>query len=194
GKVIKKQKIKSSLQLIDEFVDKGIPDKESVYGDEEADTQRAIEESLKEVHDAHRGPLPPVVIREPDSGKFQPLPDVQGKGKEKVSGDVQGKGKEKVSDEQVALDLLTLQTPKKKSPAEQYIFQRRSSAPTEPSGHAESPSLYAELGLTDSETESDEEVLLVIKSRVQNEGHARSKSGDDADSQPQSSLVVHVGP
>ncbi|GJZ54617.1 hypothetical protein Tco_0609502, partial [Tanacetum coccineum] len=81
GKVIKKHKPKSSLQLID----KGVPDKEPVYGDEEADTQRAIEESLKEVHYAHRGPLPPVVIREPDSGKFQPLPDVQGKGKEKVS-------------------------------------------------------------------------------------------------------------
>ncbi|GJY75132.1 hypothetical protein Tco_0480248 [Tanacetum coccineum] len=96
-------------------------DKEPVYGDEEDDTQRAIKESLKEVHDAHRGLLPPVVFREPGFGKFQPLPDVQ------------GKGKEKVSDEQVALDLLTLQTLKKKSPAEQYIFQRRSSAPTEPS-------------------------------------------------------------
>ncbi|GKD64765.1 hypothetical protein Tco_1306873 [Tanacetum coccineum] len=58
----------------------------------------------------------------------------------------------------MALDLLTLQTPKKKSPAEQYIFQRRNSAPTEPSGHDESSSLYAELGLTDNETESDEEV------------------------------------
>ncbi|GJT24038.1 hypothetical protein Tco_0893975 [Tanacetum coccineum] len=87
-----------------------------------------------------------MVIREPDFGKFQPLPDVQ------------GKGKEKVSNEQVALDLLTLQTLKKKSPAEQYIFQRRCSAPTEPLGHDESLSLYAELSLTDSETESDEEV------------------------------------
>ncbi|GKC45909.1 hypothetical protein Tco_1063631 [Tanacetum coccineum] len=45
--------------------------------------KRAIKESLKEVHGAHRGPLPPVVFREPDSGKFQPLPEVQGKGKEK---------------------------------------------------------------------------------------------------------------
>ncbi|GKC76726.1 hypothetical protein Tco_1127500 [Tanacetum coccineum] len=51
--------------------DQSVPDKEPVYGDEEADTQRAIEESLKEVHDAHRGPLPLVVFREPDSGKFQ---------------------------------------------------------------------------------------------------------------------------
>ncbi|GKE15486.1 hypothetical protein Tco_1423063 [Tanacetum coccineum] len=193
GKVIKKRKPKSSLQLIDEFVDEGVPDKEPVYGDEEADTQRAIEESLKEVHDAHRGPLPPVVIREPDSGKFQPLPDVQ------------GKGKEKVSDEQVALDLLTLQTPKKKSPAEQYIFQRRSSAPTEPSGHDESSSLYAELGLTDSKTESDKEVPRIDtrdqdkgqvgpNPGIQDEGQAGSNPGDAAVSQPQSSHVVHAGP
>ncbi|GKD64764.1 hypothetical protein Tco_1306872 [Tanacetum coccineum] len=46
GKVIKKLKPKSSLQLIDEFVDEGVLDKEPVYGDEEADTQRAIEEIL----------------------------------------------------------------------------------------------------------------------------------------------------
>ncbi|GKF90143.1 hypothetical protein Tco_0264106, partial [Tanacetum coccineum] len=46
GKVIKKRKPKSSLQLIDEFVDKGVPDKEPVYCDKEADTQRAIEECL----------------------------------------------------------------------------------------------------------------------------------------------------
>ncbi|GKB61071.1 hypothetical protein Tco_0917257 [Tanacetum coccineum] len=157
----------------------GVPDKEPVYGNEEADTQRAIEESLKEVHDAHRGLLPPVVIRESDSGKFQPLPDVQ------------GKGKEKVSDEQVALDLLTLQTPKKKSPAEQYIFQRHSSAPTEPLGHDESSSLYAELGLTDSVTESDEEVPGIDAGDqdegqagpnpdIQDEGQARSNPGDAA--------------
>ncbi|GJZ05380.1 hypothetical protein Tco_0538655, partial [Tanacetum coccineum] len=109
-------------------------------------------------------------------------------------------------DEQVALDLLTLQTPKKKSPAEQYIFQRHTPAPTEPPGHAESPSLYAELGLTDSEMEFDEEVPPVIKSGVQdevragpnpgvqNEGQAGSNPSDDAESQPQLSIVAHAGP
>ncbi|GJV55290.1 hypothetical protein Tco_1456295 [Tanacetum coccineum] len=50
-----------------------------------AKASKEIEESLKKVHDAHRGPLPPVVIKEPDSGKFQPLLEVQGKGKENVS-------------------------------------------------------------------------------------------------------------
>ncbi|GKB27275.1 hypothetical protein Tco_0866676 [Tanacetum coccineum] len=156
-KVTKKQKPKTLLQLIDEFVDEGVPENEPRLDDEETDTQRPIEESLKEVHDAHQGPLPPVVIREPDSGKFQPLPEVQGKGKEKVS-------------------------------------------------HAESPSLYAELGLTDSDTESDKEVPPVVKSGaqdegqagpdhgVQSEGQAGSNPGDDVESQPQSSHVVHDGP
>ncbi|GJU32038.1 hypothetical protein Tco_1175627 [Tanacetum coccineum] len=95
GEVKKKRKPKSSLQLIDEFVDEGIPVNELV------------------------------VFREPDSGRRQPLPEVQ------------DKGKEKVIEEQVALDLLTLQTPKKKS----------------------------------------HEVLPVIKSGVQDEGHARPNPG-----------------
>ncbi|GKB80556.1 hypothetical protein Tco_0947451, partial [Tanacetum coccineum] len=171
-KVIKQQPHKSSLQLVYEFIDEGIPVNEPRFGDEEADMQRAVEESLKDVHDAHRGLLLPVVFREPDSRRRQPLLEVQ------------GKVKEKVSNEQFALDLLILQTLKKKSPTEQYIFQRRTPAPTEPLGHAECPSLYAELGLTDSEMESDEEVLPVIKSGVQNEGQARSNPGDDAESQP----------
>ncbi|GJU55033.1 hypothetical protein Tco_1228747, partial [Tanacetum coccineum] len=74
------------------------------------------------------------------------------------------KGKEKVSDEQAALDLLTLQTPKKKSTAEQYIFQRRTPTITE------SPSLYAKLGLNDSEMEFDEEASLKINAGTPNEG------------------------
>ncbi|GJW18524.1 E-beta-farnesene synthase [Tanacetum coccineum] len=73
GKVIKKRTQKSSLQLVDEFVDEGVPVNEPRFGDEEADLQKAVEESLKDVHAAHQGPLPPVVIREPESGKFQPL-------------------------------------------------------------------------------------------------------------------------
>ncbi|GJZ23880.1 retrovirus-related pol polyprotein from transposon TNT 1-94 [Tanacetum coccineum] len=191
GKVTKQRKPKSPLQLVDEFVDEGVPEQEPVYGDEEADIQRAVELSIKEQAERTQGPARPVVIREPDSGRIQPLPDVQ------------GKGKEKVSDEQVALDLLTLQTPKKKSPAEQYIFQRRTPTTTEPSGHAESPLLYAELGLTDSETESDEEVSPEINAGtqdegqagpnpgIQDEGQAGSNPGDAAESQPQSS---HAGP
>ncbi|GKF34251.1 hypothetical protein Tco_0107451, partial [Tanacetum coccineum] len=103
-----------------------------------------------------------------------------------------------------ALDLLTLQTPKKKSPAKQYIFQRRSSAPTEPSGHDESLSFYVELGLTDSKTESDKEVPRTDvgdqdkgqarpNPGIQDEGQVGSNPGDAAVSQPQSNHVVHVG-
>ncbi|GJU45245.1 retrovirus-related pol polyprotein from transposon TNT 1-94 [Tanacetum coccineum] len=193
GKVAKKQKPKSPLQLIDEYVDEGVPENEPRLDDEEANLQKEMEESLKDVHAAHQGPLPPVVIREPESGKFQPLSEVQ------------GKGKEKVSEEQAAHVLLNLQTPKKKSPANQYIFQRRSSVPTEPSGHDESSSLYAKLNLTDNKMEYDEEVPGINTGDqdkghagpnhgIQDEGQAGSNHSDAAVSQPQPSHVVHVGP
>ncbi|GJR39121.1 copia protein [Tanacetum coccineum] len=154
GKVVKKRTKKSSLQLVDEFVDEGVLENEPKIGDEEIDLQKEVEESLKEV---------------------------------------QGKGKDKVNDEQVALDLLTLQTPKKKGPADQFIFQRHTSTPTASSGHDESSSLYAKLGLTDSEPESDEEVPG-IDAGVQDESQARPNPGDVAASQPPSSHVVLAGP
>nr|GEZ44244.1 hypothetical protein [Tanacetum cinerariifolium] len=114
-----------------------------------------------------KGPACSVVIRKPDSGRIQPLPDVQ------------GKGKEKVIDEQATHDLLTLLNPKNKSPVDQFIFQMRTPMLTEASGHAESPSLVAELPLIDNEIESD---------------NAGSNPEDTAESQPQSSHVVHAGP
>ncbi|GJR94536.1 hypothetical protein Tco_0266710 [Tanacetum coccineum] len=132
---------------------------------------KAIEESLKEAHGAHRGPLPHVVFRETDLGKLQPLLEVQ------------GKGKEKVSEEQAAQVLLNHQTLKKKSSAEQYIFQRRTSASTEPSVHEDSSSLYAKLGLFDSDTESDEEVPPVVKSGAQDEGKAGPNPGKQDEGQ-----------
>ncbi|GJS00867.1 hypothetical protein Tco_0317375 [Tanacetum coccineum] len=120
GKVVKKRSVKSSKQLVDEFVDEGVPAaKPSLEDTEEAILQKVLEESLTDAYPTQRGPLPPVVFREPDTGKFQPLPEVP------------GKGKEKVGEEQAAQVLLNLQTPKKKSSAEQYIFQRRSHVPTE---------------------------------------------------------------
>nr|GEZ63131.1 hypothetical protein [Tanacetum cinerariifolium] len=122
GLVTKRRKPTSSLRSIGESVAEGIHEKEPRVDDEEADVQMALEESLKSIYDAARGPLPPVVIREPESGKYQLLPEVQGKGKEK------------------------------------FIFQRRTSTPTRSSGHDESSSLYAELGLTDNKVESDEDV------------------------------------
>ncbi|GKF57147.1 hypothetical protein Tco_0170684, partial [Tanacetum coccineum] len=55
GKVLKKRTLSSTPQLVDEFVDEGVPDKEPIH-----------------------------VFRKPDTGKIQPLPEVEGKGKEKV--------------------------------------------------------------------------------------------------------------
>nr|GEV88848.1 retrovirus-related Pol polyprotein from transposon TNT 1-94 [Tanacetum cinerariifolium] len=159
GLVTKRGKPTSSLSLVDEFVDEGILEKEPRFDDEEADIQRAVEESLRSVHDAPRG-----------------------------------KGKEKVSDVQVALDLLTLKTPKKLSPVEQYIFQRHTHASTKPSGHAESPSIYVELGLTDSDSEFDKKVPPIVKVGAPDEGQAGPNPGVDAKPQPQSSHVVHAEP
>nr|GEY08286.1 monodehydroascorbate reductase [Tanacetum cinerariifolium] len=154
---------------------------------EDAELQKVLEESMKTAYaDAPRGPLPPVVIREPKSGKYQPLSEVP------------GKGKDKVSEEQVAHDLLSLQKPKKKSPADQYIFQRRVSEPTGSSGHDESP--YTLLGQSDSEEES-EKVVLRADEGDQDEGqagasevHAGQDPGDaEAKVQSIPSLVVHAG-
>ncbi|GKC94636.1 hypothetical protein Tco_1160078 [Tanacetum coccineum] len=166
GKVVKKRTVKSSKQLVDEFVDEGVPAaKPSLEDTEEAILQKVLQESLTDAYPTQRGPLPPVVIRETDTGKFQPLPEVP------------GKGKEKVGEEQAAQVLLNLQTPKKKSSAEQYIFQRRSHVPTETAGREDSTSLYAELGLYGSDTESDEEMPSVVRSGAQDEGQAGSDPG-----------------
>nr|GEV80254.1 retrovirus-related Pol polyprotein from transposon TNT 1-94 [Tanacetum cinerariifolium] len=82
---IKRRKPISSLRSVNEVVAEDIHKKEPKVDDEKADVQRALEESLKSMYDVPRGPLPPVVIREPESGKYQPLPEVAGKGKEKVT-------------------------------------------------------------------------------------------------------------
>ncbi|GJX80046.1 retrovirus-related pol polyprotein from transposon TNT 1-94, partial [Tanacetum coccineum] len=106
---------------------------------------------------------------------------------------VQGKGKEKVAKEQVAHDLLTLQTPKPKNPADQFIFQRRTPMPTEPSEHADSPSLDVKLALTNSGTKSKEEVP-VIKARDQDEGQAGPNPGEQDKARLDQTLVMLQNP
>nr|GEW87708.1 putative Gag-Pol polyprotein [Tanacetum cinerariifolium] len=49
---------------------------ESRVDDEEADVLRALEESLKSIYDVPQGPLPLMVIMEPESGKYQLPPEV----------------------------------------------------------------------------------------------------------------------
>ncbi|GJT29624.1 hypothetical protein Tco_0909899 [Tanacetum coccineum] len=195
GKVVKKRIVKSSKQLVDEFVDEGIPAaKPSLEDTEEAILQKVLEESLTDAYPTQRGPLPLVVFRETDTGKFQPLPKVP------------GKGKEKVDEEQAAQVLLHLQTTKKKIPTKHYIFQRHTPVPSEPAGHEESSSLYAELGLSGSNTDSDEEIPSVVRSGAQDEDQARPEPSkldegqagqnpdDVAESQPLPTPSVLVGP
>ncbi|GKD69473.1 copia protein, partial [Tanacetum coccineum] len=145
---------KRLLKLVDEFVDEGVPHKEPTYDDEEANLQRALELSLMDQGERTPGPARPVVFREPDSGRFQPLPE------------------------------------------------RRTPMSTKPFGNAESPSLDAELALTDSETESDEEVppvnpekdasykeLTKINTGVQDEGQA----GPNPDKQDEGQAGLNPG-
>nr|GEV10886.1 retrovirus-related Pol polyprotein from transposon TNT 1-94 [Tanacetum cinerariifolium] len=187
GFVSKKRTPISTLKSVDESVAKDVPAKEPQV---DAELQRALEESLKSMYDVPRGPLPPVVIREPESEKYQPLLEVS------------RNGKAKVTEEQVAQDLLDLQKPKRKSPVDQYIFQRRTSIPTGSFGHHESSYLYAELGLSNSEEESQE---ARPDPGAQDEGQARSnpdeqsegKAGPDpgnvgVDEQPILSPVVYA--
>nr|GEU90132.1 retrovirus-related Pol polyprotein from transposon TNT 1-94 [Tanacetum cinerariifolium] len=186
------KKRKLSLRFVDESVAEDVPAKEPRVDDEEADVQRALEESMKSMYDVPRGPLPPVVIREPKSEKYQPLPEVP------------RRGKEKVIKEQVARDLLNLQTPKKKSPVDRNIFQRHPSTPTRSSGYDESSSLYAELRLTNNEEESKEDVPRAdaggqdeIQARSNPDEKAKGQAGPDPgnveESQPMPSPVVHAG-
>ncbi|GJT75465.1 retrovirus-related pol polyprotein from transposon TNT 1-94 [Tanacetum coccineum] len=171
GRIVgKRRKPKSPLKLVDAPSDEGVPVEEPAHTDEDADLQRDLELSLKEQAERTQGPARPVVLREPDSGKYQPLPEVQ------------GKGKEKVVDEQGAHDLLTLQTLMKKSPVDQFIFQRSPPMYTKPTGYADSPSLDAELPLTDNEIESDEEVP-VINVGDQDEGQAGPNPGEQDEGQ-----------
>nr|GEU76414.1 hypothetical protein [Tanacetum cinerariifolium] len=81
-----------------ESVAKDEPAKEPHVVAEDTDLQKALEKSIKTAYvAAPRGSLPPVVIREPESGKYQSFLEVP------------GKGKAKVTEEQVAHDLLIRQ-------------------------------------------------------------------------------------
>nr|GEU44887.1 E-beta-farnesene synthase [Tanacetum cinerariifolium] len=98
-----------------------------------------------------------------------------------------GKGKAKVTEKQVAHDLLSLQKPKKKSPADQYIFQRRIFKPTKSSLHDESP--YTVLGQSDSEEESKKVVLEATEG-----GNDEDQAGTDPGAQAEGHTGTDVDP
>ncbi|GJS49079.1 retrovirus-related pol polyprotein from transposon TNT 1-94, partial [Tanacetum coccineum] len=181
GLVGKRRKPKSPIKLVDEFSDEGVPITEPRIDDEEADLQQGIELSLKDLEARNQGPTRSVVFREPNSGRFQPLPEVQ------------GKGKEKVIEEQAARDLLTLQTPKKKSPADQFIFQRRTPMTTEPPGNAESPTLDAKLALANSETKSDKPDISVAKDTEMEVTHTETPINKKKDASNRDLTEINAG-
>nr|GEV20795.1 hypothetical protein [Tanacetum cinerariifolium] len=66
--------------------------------------------------------------------------------------------------------------------------RKRTLASTEPSGHNKSSSIYAALRLTDSASESDKEVPLVVNVEAQDEGHAGPNLGVPTEGQARSDL------
>ncbi|GJX17508.1 retrovirus-related pol polyprotein from transposon TNT 1-94 [Tanacetum coccineum] len=62
-------------KLVDEFVDEGVPIFEPRINDEEADFQRGIELSMKDLKARNQGHAHTVVIRELDSGRIQSHPE-----------------------------------------------------------------------------------------------------------------------
>nr|GEY87428.1 hypothetical protein [Tanacetum cinerariifolium] len=175
---------KSSPKSVGALEAKEVPAEEHWVIDEEADYQKAMEESMKDAYALPKGPLPLVVIREPELGKYQPLPKVP------------GKGKAKVTEEQVVHDLLSLQKHKKTSPADQYIFQRRTGS--DAGAQAE--------GQAGSNTDETSECQAGLNPDETSEGQARSNPDEtskgqdgpdpgDAEAKVQSisSHVVHAG-
>nr|GEX49858.1 E-beta-farnesene synthase [Tanacetum cinerariifolium] len=81
GWVSKKRSLKHEATLEAEDV----PVMEPQVAAEDAELQKVLDESMKTAYALPRGPFPPVVIREPESGKYQPLPEVPRKGKAKVT-------------------------------------------------------------------------------------------------------------
>nr|GEV39267.1 zinc finger, CCHC-type [Tanacetum cinerariifolium] len=94
------------------------------------------------------------------------------------------KGKEKIIDEQVAYILLDLNTLKKKSVADQYILQRRTSETAKPTRPE----------LTQINNRVQDEGQDGSNPGKQDEGQARSNPGNAIEFQPQPSHVVHAGP
>nr|GEV76832.1 hypothetical protein [Tanacetum cinerariifolium] len=92
GLVRKIRKPISSLKLVDEPSAEDVSVKEPDYNEEEANLQRALELSIKEQAERTQGLARLVVIREPDSKRIQPLPDVQEKEKEKINTGDQDEG------------------------------------------------------------------------------------------------------
>nr|GEV99973.1 hypothetical protein [Tanacetum cinerariifolium] len=87
----KSRKPRSSPKSVGASEAEKVPTVEPQVVDEDADYQKAVEESMKTAYAFPQGSLPPVVINEPESGKYQPLPEVPGKGKAKLDSEEESK-------------------------------------------------------------------------------------------------------
>ncbi|GKA63934.1 retrovirus-related pol polyprotein from transposon TNT 1-94, partial [Tanacetum coccineum] len=176
GLVGKRHKPKSPIKLVDEFVDEGVPVKEPTVNAEEANIQRALELSLKELEERTQGPARPVMFREPDSGRFQPLSYVQGKGKEKrrtpMSTESTGKDESPFMDAKLAMTDSEMESDEE-----------------EPLVNSKKDASYREL--TKINTRDQDEGQAGPNPGKQDEGQAGSNPGNAAEPQPQSSHVVH---
>nr|GEX01487.1 retrovirus-related Pol polyprotein from transposon TNT 1-94 [Tanacetum cinerariifolium] len=154
-----------------------VPVEEPAYNEEEVNRQWDLELSLKEQAERTQGPARPVVIREPDSGRIQPLPDLQGKGKEKwrtpMPTEASGPAKSPFQDAKLALT-------NSKTISDDGVPKINTGDQDE--GQAGPNSVIQNKGRARPNPS------------VQDEGQARSIPGDAVESQPQSSHVVHDGP
>nr|GEY87632.1 putative reverse transcriptase domain-containing protein [Tanacetum cinerariifolium] len=174
GLVGKIRKPKSPLKLVDEASSEDVPVKEPAYNKEEANLQRALELSLKEQAERTQGPARLVVIKEPDSGRIQPLPNVQ------------GKGKEKVVDEQASHDLLTLLTPKHKGSIDTRDQDEGQAGPN-PGNHDESQA-RPNPGVQDKgHARSNPDQFFVDKQQEEEQG----KTNAEAEVQSMVSVPIH---
>nr|GFA36188.1 hypothetical protein [Tanacetum cinerariifolium] len=165
GLVGKIRKPRSPLKFVDEPSVEDVLVEEPAYNEEEANLQLALELSLKEQAERTQGPARSVVIREPDSGRIQSLPVVQGKGKEKRRTPMLIEAYEHTESPSLDAKLALTDSETKSDNVASKIDngdQDEGQAGPNPVDH--------------------------------DEGQAGSNPGDAVESQPQSSHVVHDGP
>ncbi|GJW18849.1 hypothetical protein Tco_0026285 [Tanacetum coccineum] len=76
GKVVKKRTVKSSKQLVDEFINEGVPAaKPSLEDTKEVILQKVLDEIRTDAYPTRRGSLPPVVFRKLNLGNFNHCPE-----------------------------------------------------------------------------------------------------------------------
>ncbi|GJX36774.1 retrovirus-related pol polyprotein from transposon TNT 1-94 [Tanacetum coccineum] len=170
GLVGKRRKPKSPLKLVDEFADEGVPMSEPRIVDEEADYQRAVELSLKDLEAKTQGPTRTVVIREPDSGRFQPLPERRTPTTTEPSGNAKSPSLDvelAIADSEMEFDEVVTHGNKEKDASNRE--------------------------LTEINTGVQEEGQAGSNPSKQDEGQARSNPSNVVELQPQPSHAVHAG-